>query len=97
MERSARRPLLVSTTWIQAVVLDVLRGFFSLGLLAYRTMLALGPALFCRRLVAGALAARWLARDLRVHPANFPEPSPSQGLRMAVTGADGRPKGQRCE
>ena len=25
-------------------------------------------------LVAGALAARWLARDLRAHPANFPVP-----------------------
>jgi len=43
-------------------------------------------------LVAGALAARWLVRDLRVHPANFPAPSPSQGLRMVVTGADGRPR-----
>jgi len=45
--------------------------------------------------VAGALAARRLVRDLRAHPANFPAPSPSQGLRMAVTGADGRPKGGR--
>jgi hypothetical protein len=41
-------------------------------------------------LVAGARAARWLARDLRAHPANFPAPSPSQGLRMVVTGAGGR-------
>jgi len=29
-----------------------------------------------------ALVARLLLRDLRAHPANFPEPSPSQGLRM---------------
>ncbi len=36
-----------------------------------------------------ALAAWWLARDLRAHPANFPDPSPAQGLRMVVTGADG--------
>jgi hypothetical protein len=50
-------------------------------------------ALLATMLTTGALAARWLARDLRVHPANFPDPSPSQGLRMAVTGADGRPKG----
>ena len=35
--------------------------------------------------------AGW-SRDLRVHPANFPAPSPSHGLRMVVTGADGRPK-----
>jgi hypothetical protein len=52
-------------------------------------------ALLAGVLVAGALAARWLVRDLRAHPANFPAPSPSQGLRMAVTGADGRPKGGR--
>jgi hypothetical protein len=25
-------------------------------------------------LLVGALAARWLARDLRAHPANFPLP-----------------------
>jgi ABC-type nickel/cobalt efflux system permease component RcnA len=47
-------------------------------------------ALLAALLVIGALAARWLARDLRAHPANFPDPSPSQGLRMAVTGPDGR-------
>jgi hypothetical protein len=43
-------------------------------------------------LLAGVLAARWLARDLRAHPANFPDPTPSRGLHMAVTGADGRPR-----
>jgi TRAP-type uncharacterized transport system fused permease subunit len=52
-------------------------------------------ALLCAMLVAGALAARWLARDLRAHPANFPQASPSQGLHMAGTGADGRPKARR--
>ena len=46
-------------------------------------------------LAAGALAARWLVRDLRVHPANFPAPRPSHGLGMVVTGADGRPKAGR--
>jgi hypothetical protein len=34
-----------------------------------------------------ALAARWLARDLRAHPANFPEP---HGLGLIVTGAEDR-------
>jgi hypothetical protein len=29
-----------------------------------------------------ALAARWLARDLRAHPAGFPAPTVSQGLRL---------------
>jgi hypothetical protein len=37
-----------------------------------------------------ARAARRLARDFRAHPANFPDPTSSHGLRMAVTGADGR-------
>ncbi len=32
-------------------------------------------------LIAG-LAGRLLARDLRAHPAGFPEPTPSHGLRM---------------
>ena len=39
-------------------------------------------ALLLGLLTACALAAWLLARDLRIHPANFPEPSPSQGLRM---------------
>jgi hypothetical protein len=38
---------------------------------------------------AAALAAHWLARDLRAHPANFPAPTAAHGLRMTVTGADG--------
>jgi hypothetical protein len=49
-------------------------------------------ALLAALLATGALAARRLMRDLRAHPANFPDPSPSQGLRMAISGADGRPK-----
>jgi len=36
-------------------------------------------------LAGAALAARWLVRDLRAHPANFP----AHGLRVAVTAADG--------
>jgi hypothetical protein len=35
------------------------------------------------------VAAWSLARDLRRHPANFPDPVGSHGLRMTVTGADG--------
>jgi hypothetical protein len=52
-------------------------------------------ALLATLLVAGALAARHLAHDLRTHPANFPDPSPSQGLRMTLTGADGQPPTSR--
>ena len=33
-------------------------------------------------LVVSAIVIRLLARDLRTHPANFPEPTPSHGLRM---------------
>jgi nitric oxide reductase subunit B len=43
MEASGRRQLLVSKTWVQAVLLVVLLGFFVLGLLAYRTYQAKPP------------------------------------------------------
>jgi hypothetical protein len=39
---------------------------------------------------AAALAARWLLRDLRSHPANFPTPTAAHGLGVVTTGADGR-------
>jgi Transposase DDE domain len=55
-----------------------------------------GPAeaaLLCALLGLCALAGRLLVRDLRAHPANFPEPAPSHGSRMTVTGGDGdRPR-----
>jgi len=42
-------------------------------------------------LVACALAiGRWLLRDFRAHPANFPDPTAAQGLRLATTDAAGR-------
>src|SRR4051794_41326935 len=43
VQKSERRPLLVSKGWIQAVLLVVLFGFFVLGLLAYRTYMAKPP------------------------------------------------------
>lgn len=39
-------------------------------------------ALLAGLLLSFALAARWLVRDLRRHPAGFPAPTPSQGLRL---------------
>jgi hypothetical protein len=33
-------------------------------------------------LVVSAVEARFLLADMRTHPSNFPEPSPSHGLRM---------------
>jgi hypothetical protein len=46
--------------------------------------------------LAGVLlaAGRWLARDLRSHPANFPASSPSHGLHMTVTSSDGARTGR---
>ena len=33
-------------------------------------------------LLTAVLAARWLGRDLRRHPSNFPEPTAAHGLRL---------------
>lgn len=46
-------------------------------------------ALLTGLLAAVVLSARWLLRDLRHHPANFPMPTPSQGIGFATTAADG--------
>jgi hypothetical protein len=45
-------------------------------------------AILIALLAAGAVVARNLARDFRAHPANFPTPTPTHGLRMTFTGAD---------
>ena len=47
-------------------------------------------AMLVALLLAAALIGRWLLRDLRVHPANFPAPSTAHGLGIAVTDAAGR-------
>jgi hypothetical protein len=39
-------------------------------------------AVLAAALVLCAAVGRWLLRDFRAHPAGFPEPSPSHGLRM---------------
>ncbi len=41
-------------------------------------------ALLLALLMATGLAGRWLLRDLRVHPTNFPGPSGPEGLRLAA-------------
>jgi hypothetical protein len=51
------------------------------------------PAEAAFLLAIGALAglsAAWLLKEFRAHPAGFPEPSSSHGLRMTVTTADER-------
>jgi hypothetical protein len=35
-------------------------------------------------LIVAALAARWLLRDLRMHPAGFPAPTAAHGLRFSA-------------
>jgi hypothetical protein len=50
---------------------------------------ATDAALIAAALAVTAIVARWLARDLSAHPANFPAPAPSHGLRMPpVTSAN---------
>jgi hypothetical protein len=41
-------------------------------------------ALLLGLLLPIVLAGRWLLRDLRLHPASFPAPTPSQGLHVGV-------------
>jgi hypothetical protein len=41
-------------------------------------------------LIVAALAARWLVRDFRAHPAGFPTATASRGLRFVATGTDRR-------
>jgi hypothetical protein len=46
-------------------------------------------------LVLCAIAGRLLLVDLRAHPANFPQPEPSRGLRMTGAGTDTAAKRSR--
>lgn len=41
-------------------------------------------------LVAALLVGRTLGNDFRAHPSNFPAPTAAHGVRMTVTGVDGR-------
>jgi hypothetical protein len=47
-------------------------------------------ALLLGVLIVAALAARWLVRDFRAHPAGFPEPTASHGLGFSAAGPGGR-------
>ncbi len=64
-----------------AVMLVVLAGLVAAVALA-RNHGAAEAGLLVGLLGMSALVARLLLRDLRSHPANFPEPAPSQGLRV---------------
>jgi hypothetical protein len=46
-------------------------------------------ASLCALFALCLLAGRFLLRDLRAHPANFPDTAATHGLRMTVTAADG--------
>ena len=60
--QTARREFLISKTWLQAVVLVVLCGFFVLGLLAYRTYMAHPPV--PARVVDPAGATLFTGKDI---------------------------------
>lgn len=64
-------------------------GLLVVGVAAARNHAPREAALLTVPLLTALLAARWLLRDLRHHPANFPAPSPAHGLGLAVTAADG--------
>ena len=61
------------------LVIGAIRNHAGVELLALVALLALS-----------AVLARWLARDFRAHPANFPVPTASHGLGMVAAGSDGR-------
>ena len=44
-------------------------------------------------LLVTALAGHWLLHDLRVHPANFPAPTASHGLRIGAEPSEADPRG----
>ena len=48
-------------------------------------------ALLAAVLVAALVTGRLLLRDFRRHPAGFPEPAPSHGLGVAMSGTTGKP------
>jgi hypothetical protein len=48
-------------------------------------------ALLVAMLALTAFAGRWLLRDLRAHPAGFPAPTASQGLRLQAGELDAGP------
>ena len=63
MEGSERGQLLVSKTWVKAVALVLLFGFFVMGLLPYRTYDAKPP--IPRRVVDPAGVLVYTAADVR--------------------------------
>jgi hypothetical protein len=77
------------------VIALVLVGLAALVLVAVlvRRHAPAEAALLGGMLGLAVLAAHWLARDLRAHPAGFPEPSVSQGLRLRAGALDGEQRG----
>ena len=47
-------------------------------------------ALVLALVALAAATGRWLLRDLRAHPTNFPDPTAAHGLRLAAADAAGR-------
>ena len=69
-------------------LLMVALGILILCIVLVRHHTLAETALLLLLLVVTALAGRWLVRDLRIHPANFPAPSPSHGLPLSASTRD---------
>jgi Transposase DDE domain len=74
------------------LVLVVLGGLILVVVLA-RHHTPAEAALLLGLLLPSLLAARWLLRDLRSHPAGFPTPSSSHGLRLPASTLDAEQRG----
>jgi len=72
-----------------SLVLDALAGLIVLAA-GVRHHNPSEVALLLGVLVVAALAARWLVRDFRAHPAGFPEPTVAHGLGFSAAGSGGR-------
>jgi hypothetical protein len=69
-------------------LLMVALGVLILCIVLVRHHTAAEVGLLLSLLVVTALAGRWLLRDLRRHPANFPATSPSHGLPLTASTRD---------
>jgi hypothetical protein len=87
VESFKRRSLLVSKGWVQAVLMIGL-ALFVLVVATARNHDPTEAALLAGVLIVCLLIGRGLLRDFRSHPAGFPNPAPSHGVRLARQSMD---------
>lgn len=71
-------------------LLLVALAIFVVGIELARHHAPVEAVLLTGLLAVVAMVARWLGRDFRAHPANFPLPTAAHGLGIPVAGASGR-------